>query len=115
MTKLIESAVASQIPTLEFALNVLDAHPQSSGDQVVPIATDRLGSTDVQPVRVPPLRRPRDHDSTARQPRSFSARALETTRHDEMQLAHFDHPGSTRRWATNGHRYDVAATDKIRL
>src|SRR4051794_1826783 len=81
VARLVQRAVAGQVTAAELTLDVIDAHPEAAGQQVLAVTTNRLGSTKLQGMRVAPLRRTGDHDDVRRQPCTFATRSLEPLWH----------------------------------
>jgi len=81
MTGLVERAVAREISTAELAADVVDGDSQPAREQVVAIAPHCLSPTELERMRVPPLRRAAHDQRARRQPCALSTRSLQALRH----------------------------------
>jgi hypothetical protein len=77
----IKWAVASQVSTPELTADVLGVDREPACKQVLPVAPYRLGSTQIEEIRITPFRRARNDDHPVRESRSLSAGALKPPRH----------------------------------
>jgi len=83
VARFVQRAVARQVSTSQFLSNLVDRDVETSGKQVDAVAADRLLSSEVERVRIAPLRRPRHDNGARRQAEALPTRSLQTLRHTQ--------------------------------
>jgi hypothetical protein len=72
MARLVERALAREVVSTQLSFDIADCDLQSTCDEIVVIATNRLRSAKRQRMWVAPLGRPRHDDDARWEPRSLS-------------------------------------------
>jgi hypothetical protein len=80
MTGLIERAPTRQVAPEEFVSDFRDGHRQAPREQIVAISADSLDTAQIERMRIPPLRRPRDDHRRRRQAAALPSAALHPLR-----------------------------------